>query len=215
MRFYVIDLANWAREEYFNHYMRDVPCTYSLVEKLDITNLRRAAKAAGVKVYPALIHMVARAVNAHPEFRMDIVNGELGYYDQVNPSYTVFHADSETFSSVWTEYDGSFRVFYERYLADLARYGDVRKLDAKPGGGANLINISSLPWLSFTGFNLNLKSDFDYLLPIFTFGKFEEENEKTVLPLAIQAHHAVADGFHAARLVADMRARANDFAMGD
>jgi chloramphenicol O-acetyltransferase type A len=169
----------------------------------------------GVKVYPALVYMVARAVNAHPEFRMDVVEGKLGYYDSINPSYTVLHADSETFSSVWTEYDADFRVFYERYLSDIACYGDIRALDAKPGGGNNLVNISSLPWLSFTGFNLNLKSDYDYLLPIFTFGKFVEEGEKTILPLAIQAHHAVADGFHTARLMNDMQVWADHFAMGD
>lgn len=210
MDFHFMNRADWMREEYFNHYLHDVPCTYSLTTQVEITALRRAVKAAGKKMYPALIYMVARAVNAHREFRMDLVDGELGYYDAINPAYTMFHADSETFSSIWTEYDTDFGVFYERYLADLARFGDVHRLGAKPDGGTNIVNISSLPWLTFTGFNLNLKKDFDYLLPIFTFGKFVEEGEKTYLPLAVQAHHAVCDGFHTARLVADMQAWANE-----
>jgi chloramphenicol O-acetyltransferase type A len=213
MKFHAIDRANWSREETYRHFTRDVPCTYSLVTQLDITNLRHTAKAAGVKVYPALVYMVVRAVNAHPEFRMDIVDGELGYYDAVDPFYTVFHADSETFSSIWTEYDVAFHAFYERYLVDFARYGDVHKLEPKPGGGRNLINISSLPWLSINGLNLNIQGGFEYFLPIFTFGKFLEERERTLLPLAIQVHHAVADGFHTARLIADMQAWADDFSL--
>ena len=212
MNFHAVDRAFWAREEYYQHYTKDVPCTYSVTAQMDITNLLRGVKAAGLKLYPALIYMVARAVNDRREFRMDVVDGVLGYYDSVDPSYTVFHADTQTFSSVWTEYTPDFRAFYERYLDDTARWGDVRKLDAKPGGGRNFINISSVPWLAFTGFNLNLQSDFDYLLPIFTFGKYAEEGDKTRLPLSIQAHHAVADGFHTARLIADMQAWADGFA---
>ncbi len=214
MNFHAIDRAGWAREEYYQHYTRDVPCTYSVTAQLDVTNLLRGVRTAGMKLYPALIYMVARAVNARREFRMDVVDGVLGSYDSVDPSYTVFHAADQTFSSIWTEYTPDFRAFHARYLADLARWGDVCKLDAKPGGGRNFVNISSVPWLSFTGFNLNLnlKSDFDYLLPIFTFGKYAEEGERTHLPLAVQAHHAVADGFHTARLISDMQAWADAFA---
>ena len=35
-----------------------------------------------------------------------------------------------------------------------------------------------------------------FLLPIFTMGKFFERSGKRLLPLAIQVHHAVCDGYH-------------------
>ena len=63
-----------------------------------------------------------------------------------------------------------------------------------------------IPWASFTGFNLNLQRGYDYLPPIFTMGRFQEEGGRTNLPLAIQVHHAVCDGFHLSRLVADIQA---------
>jgi chloramphenicol O-acetyltransferase type A len=40
-----------------------------------------------------------------------------------------------------------------------------------------------------------------YLLPIFTIGKFIEQGEKTFMPLALQVHHSVCDGFHTGRFV--------------
>lgn len=67
-----------------------------------------------------------------------------------------------------------------------------------------------IPWTGFEGFNLNL-SDFSYLLPIFTIGKFYEENGKTCLPLAMQVHHAVCDGFHASRFLTDLQSQITAF----
>jgi len=51
--------------------------------------------------------------------------------------------------------------------------------------------------VSFTGFNLNVYTGGTYLLPIFTIGKYHWQDEKVLLPLSVQFHHAVCDGYHA------------------
>ena len=48
MDFTVIDLARWPRRTYFQHYLKAVPCTYSVTTKLDITPVRRR----GLKLLP-------------------------------------------------------------------------------------------------------------------------------------------------------------------
>ena len=60
----------------------------------------------------------------------------------------------------------------------------------------NTFDISMIPWFTFSCFNLNIKNDGKYLLPIFIMGKVFENNGKKMLPLAIQVHHAVCDGYH-------------------
>ena len=45
---------------------------------------------------------------------------------------------------------------------------------------------------------------YDYYLPIFTIGKYFEQGEKILLPLAIQVHHGVCDGFHLSRFINDL-----------
>lgn len=50
-------------------------------------------------------------------------------------------------------------------------------------------------------YNINVFGDEKYLLPIFTMGKFFYVNEKRMLPLAIQVHHAVCDGYHVGRFI--------------
>ena len=46
-----------------------------------------------------------------------------------------------------------------------------------------------LPWATFEGFNLNLQKGYNYLMPIFTIGKYYQENERIIIPIAIQVHH--------------------------
>jgi chloramphenicol O-acetyltransferase type A len=47
------------------------------------------------------------------------------------------------------------------------------------------------------------------ILPIFTIGKYFEQNGKIWLPIAIQVHHAICDGFHIARFVNELQEAMN------
>lgn len=62
-----------------------------------------------------------------------------------------------------------------------------------------------IPWTTFEGFNLNLQKGYEYLLPIFTMGKYYEENNRYWLPLAVQVHHGVCDGFHVCRFINELQ----------
>ena len=45
MKFQKIDKENWSRKEYFEHYFTNVPCTYSMTVKLDVTKIIKAKKS--------------------------------------------------------------------------------------------------------------------------------------------------------------------------
>lgn len=193
-----ICLENWERKEYFQHYFTQVPCTCSAVFKLDITALRRRREP----LYPAMLYGISTIVNRHREFRMACTeSGQVGYYDLMHPCYTIFHQDTQTFSNLWTTYTPDYQSFLSAYRADQQQYGHQHGMEAKPHTPDNTFPVSMVPWASFDGFNLNLQKGYDYLLPIFTMGRFYEDNGKILLPLAIQVHHAVCDGFHLCRFV--------------
>ncbi|MDW2797671.1 CatA-like O-acetyltransferase [Clostridium boliviensis] len=128
-------------------------------------------------------------------------DGNLGFWDEINPSYTIFNKEKEMFSSIWTMYSTSFIQFYENCISDTARYSNAVNLTPKPNEPLNTFNISCLPWVSFTGFNLNVFTDGCYLPPIFTIGKFIEQDKKVLMPLSVQVHHSVCDGYHVGRFV--------------
>lgn len=205
MKFIEIQMEQWSRKAHYEHYKNNIRCSYSITVDIDITNLLIRLKERGMKSYPAQVFMISSVVNQLPEFRMTMNNDQrLGYWEVIDPMYTVFDPITETFSAVWTKYDSCYNTFYSAYLQDTAQYtcGGLFPQEYIP---PNTFNISSVPWLDFTAFNINVFSDRNYLLPIFTIGKYKKENGKIMMPLAIQCHHAVCDGYHVGKFVETLR----------
>jgi chloramphenicol O-acetyltransferase type A len=210
MIFHPIDMDTWSRKPYFDHYLHNVRCTFSMTANIDITRLLPELKSNGFKLFPALIHMLTTVVNRHTELRMGYdSDGYVGYWESMFPSYTIFHEDDKTFSSIWTAHHEDFHVFNERYLADLAAFGEIKQFTPKSNEPPYTFPISCVPWVSFTGFNLNIYNEGTYLSPIFTIGKYFRQADSILLPLAVQMHHAVCDGYHASLLVQEMQALAD------
>ena len=77
MQFTKIDINNWTRKEYFDHYFGNTPCTYSMTVKLDISKLKKDGK----KLYPTLLYGVTTILNRHEEFRTALdKNGQVGVF---------------------------------------------------------------------------------------------------------------------------------------
>lgn len=201
-----IDLGAWNRAEHFQHYIDRVPCTYSFTVHIDITSLREALAAGRRKAYPAQLWLLAATVQRFREFRMGFDDaGALGVWDELHPAYTVFNQETETFSGIWTAYDADFRSFEDAVTRDIAEYSRATRFFPKEGRPANSFDVSSIPWLEFSAFTLDIPRAIRHLAPIFTLGRYVERDGLTLLPLAIQVHHAVCDGFHAGRFVAALQ----------
>ncbi|GGG01469.1 type A chloramphenicol O-acetyltransferase [Paenibacillus albidus] len=211
MIFHPINMDNWARKPYYEHYLNHTRCTYSMTANIDITRLLAELKSKGMKLYPALIHMITATVNGQIEFRTCLdAQGRVGYWDSMSPSFTIFHEEDKTFTALWTLYSEDFHDFYNRYLEDMDKYGKVQQFSAKTNEPPNTIPISSIPWVSFSGFNLNVFNEGTYLLPISTIGKYFRQDGRILLPFAGQFHHAVCDGYHASLMFNGLQARADN-----
>ena len=202
MNFNKIDMKTWNRKQHFEHYLKNVKCGFSITSNIEFTALVPAVKAKSLKLYPVLLFMVTAVVNKQQELRTCFNDDkELGYWEAMNPSYTVFHQDTHTFSSLWTEYTDDFNRFYQNVQVDIEKYANNKDLFPKRDCPPNCFPVSCIPWTSFTGFNLNLFNDNQFLLPIVTIGKYFERGNTLQLPVCLQVHHAVADGYHAAHFL--------------
>lgn len=210
--FDLIDINSWPRKFYFEHYYHQNKCTYSFVASIDISNLLQACREHKIKLYPAMLYIISRAVNEVKELRVDKnIDGQLGLWNFVSPCYTVFHEDEKKFSNIWTTYDEDFSIFYRHFLQDMKEYGQVKDFIAKPEEPYNTFPISCIPWIDFTAFNLNIYDNPTYLKPIFTMGKYTREAARVTIPLSIQCHHAICDGYHAGLLLEHIRKFAGSF----
>ncbi len=205
MAFRLIDVEKWDRKEYYLHFMREVVCTYSVNVEIDVTPLREQ------RLYPAMLWLLTDTVNDYEQFRTHLSPNGPGIFDRMLPSYTIFNKIRETFSSIWTEFSPDYGEFLRRYTADTKAYENASAFSPKPGKPENCFDVSMLPWLTFTAFNINVYDTGNYLLPIFTMGKSFERNEKLLLPLSIQVHHAVCDGYHVSKFVNTLQEKAASF----
>ncbi|HDR8451294.1 MULTISPECIES: type A chloramphenicol O-acetyltransferase [Bacillus] len=209
MKFHVIDREDWNREQYFEHYLK-LKCTFSMTVNVDITMLLGEVYQKGIKFYPVFIYLISRVVNNHKKFRTCFNDeGVLGYWEEMIPSYTIFHKDDKSFSSIWTDYSSDFRTFYNNYEDDMRCYANVHGLFTKENIPPNVFPISSIPWISFTGFNLNINNDENFLLPIITCGKYFNEGNKVMLPVSLQVHHSVCDGYDGSQFIEDLQQLSN------
>lgn len=145
MQFTKIDINNWTRKEYFDHYFDNTPCTYSMTVKLDISKLKKDGK----KLYPTLLYGVTTILNRHEEFRTALdKNGQVGVFSEMLPCYTIFHKETETFSSIWTEFTADYTEFLQNYQKDIDAYGERKGMFAKPNPPENTFPVSMIPWTS-------------------------------------------------------------------
>lgn len=205
MPFHLIDLKTWKRREFYHHFLKEVVCTYSVTANLDITNL------SNCRLYPAIIWLLTKTVNQMPEFRTALTKEGVGIYDEMHPAYTIFNKENENFSCIWTEFSSDYSLFLSSYEADTEKYSKSEIFAPKPCRPANSFDISMIPWVKFTSFNINVFDEGKYLLPIFTLGKFFKEKGKRMIPLSIQVHHAVCDGYHVGKFIDALQESINKF----
>ena len=183
-----------------------------MTTNIDITNLKHTLIETNGSFTSAIIYLLTLEVNRHEEFRTSIdEEGRIGIFDSMHPSYAFFHKETETFSCLWTQFDLNYQVFYQNYCNDIQKYGALEGIAPKPDMPANVFDISNIPWTSFSGFNLNLPKGVSYLLPIFTLGKYFSQEKRILLPISVQVHHAVCDGFHVCRFLNELQEQADHF----
>lgn len=202
----LIDMENWERREFYEHFIKEVVCSYSVTVNMDITGLK------GNRLYPAMIWLLTKTVNDMPEFRTCLTEAGPGIYDDMHPMYTVFNKENKNFSGIWSYFSEDYAEFLKRFEADEREYSQSTRYTPKEGTPPNSFNISMVPWLEFTALNINVYDEGRFLLPIFSMGKYFERDGKRFLPLAIQVHHAVCDGYHVGLFVEKLQEHINRFA---
>ena len=196
-----IDFDQWERKDHYEYYTKLLPCSYSLTAKLDVTTLYKTVKEKGYRFYPAVVYCVTKALNMRKEFRMAVnAEGEVGYWDQVHPNFTIFHEDDHTFSDVWTNYHEEFESFYGEMVEVMETYKDKKGVKVREGQPPNFYCISCVPWISFTGYESHVAGRPAALFPIITFGKYEMNGERMEMPMTLSISHAAADGYHTSQL---------------
>lgn len=210
MDYKVVDIENWSRGKLFSHYMDYMRIVLSLTVEVDVTPLKKYSGKTGLDFYPLMIWAVSKVINSHDEFKFGWnEKGELIKWDFVSPSYTVFHKEDENFTKMLTEYSDDIFEFCKRVDKDRKELENERAI--VKNHPANFFDVSCLPWIKYKHFDMHVFDEGKFLAPVVTWGKYEEENGKLMMPLSMNINHAVADGFHLSRFFNEVQEIINSF----
>ena len=198
-----IDLTTWPRREVFEFFRHFDKPYFNVCLRLDVTTLlnelrRRAERPS---VWLTYHYFALKAANEIEQFRYRLRDGKVLVHDVINGGTTLI-LPNETFTLVYFDHAESFTKFMDGATKAVE---DIRNGDGafrpKHEDDAR-IHCTTLPWLAFTSFSHARrwwhKED---SVPKISFGKFVQENGRTLMPFSVEVHHALMDGLHVGRYV--------------
>ena len=190
-----IPLENWPRKDHYLFFCEFEYPYFSLCANVDITLFLPLIKERNISFTAAIMYLVARVANGIPEFRQRIRDEGPIEHEVVHPSATILSKD-DLFTFCTAIYQENFLAFAAETQQEILRIKTEPSLEEKIKDDSMLF-MTSIPWVSFTGFMHPVKLSPADSVPRFAWGKFREEGQKTVMPLSVQGHHALMDGLHA------------------
>lgn len=190
-----IDLPSWDRRDHFLTYREFDQPHFGMSANVDIGTFYAYTKREAIHFSSALVYVLTRAANAIPSFRLRIRGERVVEHDRVHPSIT-FLVTEDLFSFCTIEYDDRFPIFTERAQTSFAAAKATPTLADEPGRD-DLLFMTAIPWVAFTSFLHPLPTTPADSFPRFAWGKRFESPGGLTMPLGVQAHHALMDGFHA------------------
>lgn len=196
-----LDVTNWARRDLFEFFRGYDNPYFNICTQLDITNLYAHLRSEpSISISLALHYVALRAANEIEPFRYRLRDGKVLVHEIVHGG-TIVLQPNESFNFAYFDYQTDFRGF----IADAQQSVDEARRENKPlnpDPSENRIHFTVLPWMSFTSFAHARNLGREESIPKIAFGKFFQENGRTLLPFSVEVHHALMDGLHVGRYVA-------------
>lgn len=168
---------------------------FSLCANVEIGGWLDMARRRGLKITPSIVHLLARVANEIPQLRRRIREDRAVEHDIVHPTFSVATDVSDAFSFCHVEYSPDLEDFVQRATAAMEEMRTNPIFEDEPGRDDYLF-MSPLPWVSFTSVQHAMQYHPHDSVPRISWGKFSESGGRTMMPLSLQAHHALVDGVH-------------------
>lgn len=200
------------RRKHFDFFRRMDQPHFSICAPVDITNLVAGLRRHQMRFTPAVVYLLASVANELPPFRQRLRGDKVIEHERIHPSFTVQTQASDVFSFCTVEFQPDAQTFMQAAADRIARMQTDPSLEDEADRDDYLF-LSAIPWVSFTGISHAMHYSPVDSVPRITWGKYYQQNDRTLMPLSLQAHHALVNGsdmgryFHrfaeAARLFAE------------
>ena len=201
----IINIESWNRKEHFEFFSRMASPYFGITTEVDCTIAYDNAKENGNSFFAHYLHKSMIAVNSVEELRLRIVDNKVALFEKINAGATVGRADG-TFGFIFVNFSDDFETFNKELQNEIQTVLNSTGLRLNDDDiKKDLIRHSTIPWTSFTGLLHPTNFDRTESVPKITFGKFSIREGKKYLPVSIEAHHGLVDGFHLAKYLSEFQ----------
>lgn len=196
-----IDINNWKRKlayETFSSYSD--PYT-GIVTKIDITNLINFCKQNKISFYGCMTYFVLKSLNDIDAFKYGFGKedgNEFVYkYDTLAATATVINSDNELNFTRYVEYDediSNFLIEFSKATEDASNNVPYYKILGLEN--MNKINITCIPWITFSNFKDAIDFNEKNSKPKICWGKYYLDDDRYLIDISLLVNHAFQDGYH-------------------
>ena len=192
-----VDLAAWPRRTTYEFFRNYKDPFFNLAANVDVTNLRRFCRENKLSYSVAALFYAQEAANSIREFRLRWLEDKVVEFESIDATQTILN-DDETFSFCYFESRPTVFEYVEAGRASREKYLKLKTFDVE-AERIDMIYYSVIPWVSFTSFKHATSGDDRQTVPRIVFGKLFAEGDRELMPLSVEAHHAMMDGIHVGR----------------
>jgi len=195
MNYKKLDISRWNRLKQYEFFKAYDNPFFNICSSLDVTELKKQSGNRNISYSTALLYASIHIANECKSFKLRLLEDAVIECDSIYAGSTVLN-DDETFRFCYFDYHSSFVKFNAAAQKQLRlQQQNPHEFDGD-NQDLNIIHYSIIPWISFTSFShpRNYKSNDS--IPKIVFGKYYEKQGRLMMPISIEVHHALMDGFH-------------------
>ena len=189
-----INQDNWHRKNTYDYFSQFELPFFNITANVEVSTLKSFCKENNYSFFLASLLLAMKAANAIAEFKMRIHGDEIIQYDKVHVGSTIQYED-HSFGFCYFPYMESVAEF-DTKGKELLKIALADKTFSPKDGNDDLLHFSVIPWLHFKGLQHARRIGQQDSIPKIAFGKYQKEGDTLMMPVNVEVHHALADGYH-------------------
>jgi chloramphenicol O-acetyltransferase type A len=192
-----INISKWPRRTLFEFYRKfDYP-HFGLCVDVDMATLKKFTEKEKISFFQTTVYLIVRVASEIPELRTRIRGDDVIEHSKLDASFTA-PAAQNLFSFCTVPFSEDPKRFFKSCDQELAlRKNAPVTLELDQPYRDDVFFMSCMPWVKFTSVLHPVHLSPIDSVPRFAWGKIEKSGKRLMMPLSLQAHHALADGYHA------------------
>ena len=204
-----LDTEAWSRRQLFQLFKDYDDPYFNICADVDVTPLLAFTRERGLSFFVTYHFLSTKTANEVESFRYRLRGERVIVHERVHAGAIVLLPD-DSFTFVYFDFTEDFGAFHERARAIVERARvEPPPLDARAGQD-DLIYHSVIPWVSFKSISHARDSRQRSGIPKVAFGKYREAGGRVLMPVSVEAHHALMDGLHAGRFFERLQSHCSD-----